>query len=179
MPTLDPQRLVFLDESGSNIAMTRDYARAVCGERAEGRRPFGWGDNITLLGALTIAGLRTMMTVNGGTTGDVFLAFVNQLLVPTLQSGDIVVMDNLSAHKVAGVREAIEAVGAFVLYLPPYSFDFNPIELAWSKVKALLRSAEARSREALERAVAAAMNLITPHEAIGWFRHCGYLFPPA
>lgn len=159
--------------------MTREYARAACGERAPGRRPFGWGDNITLIGALTVAGLRTMMTVNGGTTGDVFLAFVRQLLVPALRPGDIVVMDNLSAHKVAGVREAIEAVGAFVLYLPPYSFDFNPIELAWSKVKAFLRSAEARSREALERAVAAAMNLITRDEAVAWFRHCGYLFPAA
>lgn len=159
--------------------MTREYARAACGERAPGRRPFGWGDNITLIGALTVAGLRTMMTVNGGTTGDVFLVFVRQLLVPALRPGDIVVMDNLSAHKVAGVREAIEAVGAFVLYLPPYSFDFNPIELAWSKVKAFLRSAEARSREALERAVAAAMNLITRDEAVAWFRHCGYLFPAA
>ena len=178
MPTLDPERLVFLDESGSNVAMTRDYARAACGERAPGRKPFGWGDNITLLGALTVVGLRTMMTVDGGTTGDVFLAFVNQLLVPTLRPGDIVVMDNLSAHKVAGVREAIEAVGAFVLYLPPYSFDFNPIELAWSKVKALLRAFEARTREELERAVASAMNLITPNEAVGWFRHCGYFFPP-
>jgi transposase len=159
--------------------MTREYARAACGERAPGRRPFGWGDNITLIGALTVGGLRTMMTVNGGTTGDVFLAFVRQLLVPALRPGDIVVMDNLSAHKVAGVREAIEAVGALVLYLPPYSFDFNPIELAWSKVKAFLRSAEARSREALERAVAAAMNLITRDEAVAWFRHCGYLFPAA
>jgi transposase len=159
--------------------MTREYARAACGERAPGRRPFGWGDNITLIGALTVGGLRTMMTVNGGTTGDVFLAFVRQLLVPALRPGDVVVMDNLSAHKVAGVREEIEAVGAFVLYLPPYSFDFNPIELAWSKVKAFLRSAEARSREALERAVAAAMNLITRDEAVAWFRHCGYLFPAA
>jgi transposase len=176
---LDPARIVAIDEAGSNIAMTREYARATCGERAPGRRPFGWGDNITLLGALTVAGLRTMMTVNGGTTGDVFLAFVRQLLVPALRPGDIVIMDNLSAHKVAGVREAIEAVGAFVLYLPPYSFDFNPIELAWSKVKALLRSAEARSRQALERAVAAAMNLITRDEAVAWFRHCGYLFPAA
>jgi transposase len=159
--------------------MTREYARAPSGERAPGRRPFRWGDNITMIGALTVAGLRTMMTINGGTTGDIFLAFVRQLLVPTLRPGNVVLLDNLSAHKVPGVRESIVAAGASVLYLPPYSYDFNPIELAWSKVKALLRAAEARTRESLEAAVAAAMNAITVDESIGWFKHCGYFFQGA
>jgi len=159
--------------------MTREYARAPSGERAPGRRPFRWGDNITMIGALTVAGLRTMMTVNGGTTGEVFLAFVRQLLVPTLRPGNIVLLDNLSSHKVPGVRESITAAGASVLYLPPYSYDFNPIELAWSKVKSLLRAAEARSRESLEAAVAAAMNSITSAQSIGWFKHCGFFFQAA
>jgi transposase len=120
-----------------------------------------------------------MMTVNGGTTGEVFLAFVRQLPVPTVRPGNIVLLDNLSAHKVSGIREAIIAAGASVLYLPPYSYDFNPIELAWSKVKSLLRSAEARTRETLEAAVAAAMSSITSAESIGWFKHCGYFFQGA
>lgn len=176
---LDPSRLVAVDESGSNIAMTREYARALRGERAPGRRPFGWGDNITMIGALTVSGVSAMMTVNGGTTGEVFLAFVRQLLVPSLRPGNIVLLDNLSAHKVAGVREAITAVGASVLYLPPYSPDLNPIELAWSKMKSLLRAAEARTREALEAALVTAMDAVSCRDSLGWFKHCGYFAQPA
>ena len=176
MRTLDPQHLVFLDESGSNAAMTREYARAPRGERAPGRKPFGWGDNITILGALRCNGLQTVMTVNGGTDTDVFLTFIRQLLVPSLRPGDIVILDNLSAHKVAGVREAIEAAGASLLYLPPYSCDFNPIELAWSKLKNILRSLEARTRDALDAAIAVAMKQISAADAIGWINHCGYSF---
>jgi transposase len=179
MPKLDPKRLVFLDESGSNAAMTREYARAPRGDRAPGRKPFGWGDNITILGALRTSGLKTVMTVNGGTDTDVFLIFVRKLLVPSLRRGDIVVLDNLSAHKVAGVREAIEGAGASVLYLPPYSCDLNPIELAWSKLKGILRSLEARTRDALDAAIAVAMKAVSRADARAWIRHCGYSFQRA
>jgi transposase len=165
---------VFLDESGSNAAMSREYARAPRGQRAPGRKPFGWGDNITILGALRLSGLETVMTVNGGTDGDVFLTFIRTLLVPTLKPGDIVILDNLSAHKVFGVRAAIEAAGASLLYLPPYSCDYNPIELAWSKLKNILRSLEARTRDALDAAIATAMKRISRSDARGWFHHCGY-----
>jgi transposase len=154
--------------------MTRQYARAPRGERAAGRKPFRHGPNITMLGALFSTGLKAMMTIEGGTTGDVFLVYITQVLVPTLKRGNIVVMDNLRAHKVPGVKEAIESVGATLLYLPPYSFDFNPIELAWSKLKEHLRSTEARTREDLDDAIAEAMELITRKDARGWYRHCGY-----
>lgn len=154
--------------------MTRQYARAPRGQRAPGRKPFRWGPNITILGALRSTGLKAVMTVEGGTTREVFLAYLRQVLVPTLKPGDVVVMDNLSAHKVPGVREAIAAVGASVLYLPPYSFDFNPIELAWSKLKEFLRGSEARSRDALDCAIADGMKLISRRDATAWLRHCGY-----
>lgn len=156
--------------------MTREYARAPRGERAPGRKPFGWGDNITILGALRWNGLKTVMTVNGGTDTDVFLTFIRELLVPSLRRGDVVVLDNLSAHKVAGVREAIEDAGASVLYLPPYSCDWNPIEMAWSKLKSILRSLEARTRDALDAAIAVAMKSISRADARGWITHCGYSF---
>lgn len=129
-----------------------------------------------MLAALFSTGLKAMMTIEGGTTAEVFLAYITQVLVPKLKPGNIVVMDNLGAHKVNGVREAIEAVGASVLYLPPYSFDFNPIELAWSKLKEHLRSSEARTREDLDHEIAAAMGLITRKDALAWFRHCGYRY---
>jgi transposase len=156
--------------------MTRQYARAPKGERAPGRKPFRHGPNITMLAALFSTGLKAMMTIEGGTTAEVFLAYITHVLVPKLKPGNIVVMDNLGAHKVKGVRQAIEAVGASVLYLPPYSFDFNPIELAWSKLKELLRTAEARTREDLDHEIAAAMNLITRKDTLAWFRHCGYRY---
>jgi len=114
------------------------------------------------------------MTVESPTDGDVFLAFLEQVLGPRLQPGQIVVMDNLAAHKVAGVREQIEKVGAHLLYLPPYSPDFNPIEPAWSKIKQLRRGAQARTLEVLEAAVAQALSAITPQNASAWFGHCGY-----
>lgn len=156
--------------------MTRQYARAPKGQRAAGRKPFQKGVNITMLAALFSTGLGAMMTIEGSTTGDVFLVYIRDVLVPQLKPGNIVVMDNLRAHKVKGVKEAIEAVGASVLYLPPYSFDFNPIELAWSKVKEHLRSREARTRKDLDVAIAEAMSLITENDAEAWYQHCGYRY---
>lgn len=129
-----------------------------------------------MLAALFSTGLKAMMTIEGGTTAEVFLAYVKQVLVPTLRRGNVVVMDNLGAHKVAGVKEAIESVGASVLYLPPYSYDFNPIEFAWSKLKEHLRSSEARNRDDLDVAIAEGMSLITRKDAVAWYRHCGYRY---
>jgi transposase len=129
---------------------------------------------MTTLGALSLRGLEAVMTVESATDGEVFLTFLEQVLGPKLQAGDVVVMDNLSAHKVKGVRELIAASGAELLYLPPYSPDFNPIEQAWSKLEQLLRAAKARTAEALDQAVTEALKAITADNAAAWFRHCGY-----
>lgn len=165
---------MFLDESGVTTEMTRRYGRAPRGERVNEATPAGHWSTLTLLGAMTAEGLLATMTIESPTDGDVFLAYVDQVLCPRLQPGQVVIMDNLAAHKVVGVRERIEAAGAQLLYLPPYSPDFNPIEKCWSKIKQLLRSAKARTREVLEAAVAEALAAITPQNASAWFSHCEY-----
>lgn len=167
-------RLKFLDEMGSNLALTRLYGRAAPGERVSEGVPQNYGENVTTLAAIGVEGLSAPMTVNGAVDGAVFLAYVREVLCPTLCEGDLVVMDNLRAHKVAGIREAIEARGARVEYLPPYSPDLNPIEKCWSKVKTYLRRAKARTREALEAALKEALLQITGADALAWFAHCGY-----
>jgi transposase len=133
------RHLIFVDGSGCNIAMTRRYGRARRGKRVHDAVPKNFGRNVTILGALSLTGLDAVMSVEGATDTAVFRAYVKQVLVPTLVAGDIVVMDNLSAHKVSGIREAIEAAGATLLYLPPYSPDYSPIENCWSKLKTSLR----------------------------------------
>jgi transposase len=170
---MDPARLVFLDESGVTTEMTRRYGRALRGERVREATPGHWS-TLTLLGALTSQGLLASMTVESATDGDVFLAYLEEVLCPCLQPGQIIIADNLSAHKVAGVRERIEAAGATLLYLPPYSPDFNPIEQAWSQIKQHLRKTKARTLELLEQSVAVALQQVTSQDAAGWFRHCGY-----
>jgi transposase len=170
-------RLVFLDETGSHIAMTRTHARAPVGERAVGRVPRNRGAVTTIIGAIAVRGLTALMTVEGGTSGAVFLRFVHEHLGPSLRAGDVVVMDNLGAHHATGVRQAIEARGASVLYMPPYSPDLNPIELCWSKFNGVLRTFGARTRLELRQTVASAAELITRRDARGWFRHCGYRQP--
>ena len=127
-----------------------------------------------MLGAIRLDGIVTALSIDGATDGELFLPFTEQLLAPALRAGDVVVMDNLSAHKVAGVREAIEAVGASLLYLPPYSRDLNPIEKCWSKVKHFLRSEGARAKEALYQALARGFDWVAPKDLRGWFKHCGY-----
>ena len=154
--------------------MTRRYGRAPRGERIGEATPAGHWRTLTLLGALTVQGVLASMTVESPTDGDVFRAFLEQALCPRLQSGQVVILDNLGAHKVAGVRELVEARGARLVYLPPYSPDLNPIEQAWSKIKQQLRSAKARVLEVLEQAAGEAISLITPENAVAWFRHCGY-----
>jgi len=171
---IEPGRLIFLDESAATTQMTRTYGRAPRGERVREGAPGGHWRTVTMLAALTLEGLQAPMTIESATDGDVFLAYLEQVLCPRLSPGQVVVMDNLAAHKVAGVRERIEATGASLVYLPPYSPDFNPIEQAWSKVKQRLRSAKARTLEALEPALAEALAAITPQNASAWFFHCGY-----
>jgi transposase len=156
--------------------MTRAYARANSGQRVAEATPQGHWKILTILGALSLHGWVATMTIEEPTDGDIFLAYVEHVLCPALQPGDVVIMDNLSAHKVAGVRELIHAAGADLLYLPPYSPDLNPIEKAWAKLKQLLRALKARTAEALEQAVAQALPSITPDNAHAWFRHCGIAY---
>lgn len=165
---------MFVDESGVTTQMTRRWGRAPRGERIAEATPQGHWQVLTMLGTMSLRGRVAAMTVESATDGDVFLAYLEQVLCPKLKPGDVVVMDNLSAHKVNGVRELIEATGAELLYLPPYSPDFNPIEKAWSKLKQLLRAAKARTAEALEQAVTQALKAITADNAFAWFQHCGY-----
>jgi transposase len=168
-----PEKLVFLDESGVTTSMTRLYARSLGGQRIAEATPGGHWKIMTILSAMSLRGMIATMTIEAATDGDIFLVYVEQVLCPALRSGDVVVMDNLSSHKVDGVRRLIEQAGAELIYLPPYSPDLNPIEKAWAKLKQLLRTAKARTQEALDNAIAEALQLITPDNARAWFRHCG------
>jgi transposase len=174
MRALDFRRLKFVDEAGVNLAMTRLYGRAPTGARVVGSAPQNYGPNVTRLGAVGIQGLRAVMTVDGATDADVFRTYVTRVLGPTLTPGDMVVMDNLQAHKAVGVQQAIARRGARLRYLPPYSPDLSPIELCWSKLKTALRQAKARTRPVLEAAIAEAMGAVSHTDAWGWFKHCGY-----
>jgi transposase len=154
--------------------MPRLYGRAPKGERVLGAVPQNYGANVTMLAALGSQGVEAVMTIEGAIDAEVFRIYVEQVLRPTLHPGDIVIMDNLRAHKAPGIREAIEQAGARLQYLPPYSPDLSPIERCWSKLKAALRTAKARTREALEHAIAQALTTITASDARSWFHHCGY-----
>ncbi len=175
MKPLDAKRLVFVDESGSNIALTSLYARAPKGQRAHGSVPRNRGKNTTLLASLSVEGMGASMLLEGATNGAVFEIYLEQILLPSLAPGQIVVMDNLSAHKGARVRQLIEERGCQLLFLPAYSPDCSPIEETFSKIKAHLRRVGARTREALEEAMAQALETVTSQDALGWFTHCGYL----
>ena len=150
--------------------MTRLYARATGGSRIAEAAPHSQWKILTILGAISTRGLIATMTIEAATDREIFLAYLDQVLCPQLKSGDVVVMDNLSSHKVKGVRERIEAAGAKLLYLPPYSPDLNPIEKAWAKLKQLLRAAKARTKEALDQAIAELLPRITAEDAKAWFR---------
>lgn len=155
--------------------MTRRFARSLRGQRAYGTCPINYGPNVTVVGAIRLDGIVTAMSIDGSMDGEVFTAFTQELLAPALQPGDVVVMDNLASHKVHGIVAAIEAVGASVLYLPPYSPEYNPIEMCWAKIKEFLRAQATRTREALDRALAQGFELISFRDLIGWFKHCGYV----
>ena len=171
---LDPARLVFVDETAANTKLVRTRGRGPKGQRVYGKAPWGHWQTTTFVGALRASGITAPMVLDGAMNGPAFLAYVRQVLAPSLAPGDIVVLDNLGAHKVAGVRAAIEAAGATVRYLPPYSPDLNPIELAFAKLKGLLRKAAARTKEALHGAIAKAIDAFTPVECSNYLRHNGY-----
>jgi transposase len=171
---LDPERLIFVDESGLSTKMARLRGWAPRGKRCRASVPHGHWMTTTFVGGMTLSGMCAPMLLDGPMDGEAFLAWCELMLGPNLRSGDIVVMDNLPAHKVAGVREAIEATGATLLYLPPYSPDFNPIENGFSKLKAHVRKAAARTQEALYAAVACALKTFQPDECANFFAHAGY-----
>jgi transposase len=168
------KELVFVDESGITTKMTRLYGRAPKGQRVREAIPHGGWKGMTILGALGVTGMQAAMTVEAATDADIFGTFVEQVLAPTLRAGQVVVMDNLSAHKEERVRVLIEARGCRLLYLPPYSPDLNPIEPIWSKVKSNLRARKARTWDTLAQGVGAALETITAQDARGCFAHCSY-----
>lgn len=168
------ERLVFIDESGASTKMTRLYGRCPRGQRLVCAVPHGHWKTATFIGALRRSGMTAPCLFDGPINGETFLAWVEQFLAPTLQKHDIVVMDNLPSHKVAGVREAIEATGAILRYLPPYSPDFNPIEQYFSKLKSLLRKTAARTLDDLTTAVANALSGFTQSECENFLTHAGY-----
>jgi transposase len=152
--------------------MARHYARSPQGERVHTSKPVNKGKNMTVWGALSLDGIIASMTVEGSTDAQVFLTYVQTIVVPTLHAGQVVCMDNLSSHQVEGVKEAIASVGARLEYLPPYSPDLSPIEKCWSKFKAILRAKAARTRDVLDQAITEALALITSQDVRGWFAHC-------
>lgn len=168
------EKLVVLDESAASTKLTRLRGRCQQGQRLLAAVPHGHWKVLTMIAAMTVHGVLTAVTVDAATDGEVFLTFISDALVPVLRPGDVVVMDNLQAHKVRGVRAAIESAGAKLLYLPPYSPDLSPIEPMWSKVKQKLRSLAARTVDLLQEAVADALRSITASDCEGFFRHCGY-----
>lgn len=171
---LDPNKLVFLDETGTATNMARLYGRGARGQRVIGKVPHGHWKTTTFLAGLRCGGIVAPFVIDRPMNGAIFLAYLAQCLVPTLQPGDIVVMDNLGAHKVDGVRQAIEAAGAVLLYLPPYSPDLNPIEQAIAKLKALLRKAAARSVDELWATIGRLLDAFTPGECANYLRNAGY-----
>ena len=171
---LDPSKLVFIDETGATTKMARRHGRARRGERLRMSVPHGHWKTTTFIGGLRLTGMTAPMVLDGPMTGEWFKAYVEQILVPTLRPGDIVILDNLPAHNIVGARLAIEAVGATMRFLPPYSPDFNPIENAFSKFKAFLRKAAARTVNELWVAIAEAIETYSPTECANYFAAAGY-----
>jgi transposase len=167
-------KLKFLDETGSQLNMTRRYGRAAPGQRVVERLPSDYGSNYTLIAALSLEGLQAPWILEGALNGESFKLYVAQVLAPTLRAGDILIMDNLTTHKVTGIAELVQARGARLEYLSPYSPDYNPIERCWSKIKTSLRSAKARTYGALVKAIKKALISIKESDIRAWFIFCGY-----
>lgn len=165
---------MFLDESGAKTNMTRRYGRAYRGRRVRDRAPSGHWETTTMLSSIRADGTQASLSVCGATDALIFREYVRQVLAPSLRPGDIVIMDNLSAHKDEAALRLIEEAGASVEFLPPYSPDLNPIEKMWSKVKAVLRQLKARTQQDLEQAIGQALATVTPQDALAWFKSCGY-----
>jgi transposase len=174
---LDPKRLVFLDESGFRLGAPPHYGWAPCGEKSPGKSVQGSWQTMTMLGAISLDGFRGFLTIDAATDSEIFTAFVRHQLAPNLRPGDIVVMDNLSAHKNEDALAALREVGATALFLPPYSPEFNPIEKAWAKMKEILRRMHTLTREAFDAAVATAMNAVSAEDIYAWTVHAGYDLP--
>jgi len=178
MQEVAADQLVFVDESGAKITLTPRYGRAPRGQRCVGRVPRNWGQNTTLMAAMTVTGIQTAAVIEGAMDRPVFERFIQQFLVPTLRPGQwagaLWAWDNLSVHKSRRARELIEATGCEVVFLPAYSPDFNPIEQAFSKLKAHLRRANQRTIPGLWEAIGEGLNRISAQDARGWFHHCGY-----
>jgi transposase len=174
---IDTERLVFVDESSTNVALTPRYARAPKGERAFGKAPRNWGKNVTLISSISVEGMGASMSIEGSSDTDSFGRYIREILAPSLKSGQIVLMDNLSVHTSGWVRDLIEERGCQLWLLPSYSPDLNPIEEAFSKVKTLLRKAKARTLQALFEATARALWAVSADDALGYFEHCGYEMP--
>jgi transposase len=171
---LDAARLVFIDETGANTRMARTRGRCPKGERLVCKEPLGGWQALTFIAALRLEGMAAPFTIDGAMNGPLFLIYVEKVLVPALKRGDIVLMDNLPVHKVAGVREAIEAAGATLVYLPKYSPDLNPIEQAFAKLKSILRSVAARTGRAVRHAIRKALRAFSPEECAAYIRNSGY-----
>ena len=167
-------RLVFIDESGAKTDMTRFRGRSLRGSRAHDSAPLGRWAVRTMISSIRSDGTKACMTIDSPTDGDVFLAFTEKVLVPSLRPGDIVILDNLGAHKSEAVAAQVASAGAMLAHLPAYSPDLNPIEKMWSKIKESLRAAKARTSEALDAAIAAAFQSVTSQDAVSWFASCGY-----
>ena len=172
------ERLRFLDEAGATTVLTRLYARAVGGARTTEAVPRNYGASTSMISTIGVGGAQATMIIEGSVDTLVFNAYCQEVLRPTLRAGDVLVLDNLGAHRASRIEEIAKQCGARVIWLPPYSPDFSPIELMWSKVKTYLRRVKARTREELEKAIAAALETITPNDCVNWFWHCGYKVIP-
>jgi transposase len=174
MKKLPQERLRFLDEAGATTVLTRLYARALGGKRTTESVPRNYGASTSMIATMGTSGVEAMMTIEGSVDTIVFNAYCEQVLRPTLKSGDVIVLDNLGAHRASRIEEIAKECRARVIWLPPYSPDFSPIELMWSKVKAYLKKTKARTQEELEKAISVALKTITISDCLNWFGHCGY-----
>jgi transposase len=175
--SVDPRRLVFVDECSTNVALVPRYARAPRGQRAHGKAPRNWGRNVTLISSISLGGMGPSLSIEGSADGESFELYLEEVLCPSLESGQIVVMDNLSVHKSKRVRELIEGRGCEMRFLPAYSPDLNPIEEAFSKTKGTLKKTKARTLDALFEATGRALSAVSGEDARGFFGHCGYAPP--
>ena len=173
---VDAEDIIFIDESGLHLGMTRLYGRAFGQERVKCFSPFNKGKRITIIAAIGIEGIKTALYGDWHMDGDIFTDFIKRCLIPVLQAGQIVIMDNLSSHKVGAIKPLIERAGAQLIYLPPYSPDLTPIELFWSKIKSYIKKKEARTVKKLGKAIKEAFKMVTVGDLEGWFSHCGYSY---
>ncbi len=171
---VNAKKLIFIDESGLHLGMTRNYGRGLSDERVKYFAPFSKGKRVTIIAAIGVGEIKTAMYGDWHLDGNIFICFIKQCLVPVLNSGQIVLMDNLRAHKVAEIKILIESTGAQLVYLPSYSPDFTPIELFWSKIKCYIKKNEARNFKALSKVIEEAFKTINANDLEGWFQHCGY-----